>query len=152
MLFCSLGHNLMPFQNPESTGYFPIPAFRAVTAVPENHRMQYSVQHGYTLHSHSHFCSAEVAAQASCPLAPVIRDPPFPVSAFVFAVVLAAPQDASEDAIEDLAGGLDILLILERAYERALKVHVIAPSAQALTPCLRRPGRSSSLPDPRPPS
>ena len=48
----------------------------------------------------------------------------------------ATPQDASEDAIEDLAEGLDVLLILERAYERALKAHVIAPSAQASTPSL----------------
>ena len=56
----------------------------------------------------------------------------------------ATPQDASEDAIEDLAEGLDVLLILERAYERALKAHVIAPSAQASTPSLP----ASSKPEP----
>lgn len=56
----------------------------------------------------------------------------------------AASQDTSEDAIEDLADGLDVLLILERAYERALKAHVITPSAQASTPSLP----ASSKPDP----
>ena len=89
-----------------------------------------------------HFCSAEVAAQASCPAVSFHDSPPSPETCFSpylpssLPLYSATPQDASEDAIEDLTEGLDILLILERAYERALKAHVIAPSAQASTPFL----------------
>lgn len=92
-----------------------------------------------------HFCSAEVAAQAS-PLTASFHDlpssskePAFPHSP------LSAPQDVSGDAIEDLADGLDVLLILERAYERALKLHVITPSGQASTPSLPAPSKPEPL-------
>lgn len=97
-----------------------------------------------------HFCSTEVAAQASSP-AVSFHDSPSPPNVPLFshppsslAPHPVTPQDASEDAIEDLADGLDVLLILERAYERALKAHVIPPSAQASTPSLP----ASSKPEP----
>jgi hypothetical protein len=89
-----------------------------------------------------HFCSAEVASQASSPTVSFHDSPPsskIPFSPYPPSSLpsySAAPQEASEDAIEDLADGLDVLLILERAYERALKAHVITPSAQASTPSL----------------
>lgn len=57
----------------------------------------------------------------------------------------ATPLDVSDDAIEDLADGLDVLLILERAYERALKSHVVTPSAQMSTPLLPAPSKSEPL-------
>jgi len=94
-----------------------------------------------------HFCSDEVAAQASSPAvsfhdstsSPNVSPFSHPPSSYP-----VTPQDASEDAIEDLADGLDVLLILERAYERALKAHVIPPSPQASTPSLP----ASSKPEP----
>lgn len=92
-----------------------------------------------------HFCSAEVAAQASPPtvsfhdLPSSSKEPLFPHSP------LSTPQDVSGDTIEDLADGLDVLLILERAYERALKSHVITPSAQASTPSLPAPSKPEPL-------
>jgi len=92
-----------------------------------------------------HFCSAEVAAQASPPtvsfhdLPSSSKESHFPFSP------LSTPQDVSGDTIEDLADGLDVLLILERAYERALKSHVITPSAQASTPSLPAPSKPKPL-------
>jgi hypothetical protein len=92
-----------------------------------------------------HFCSAEVAAQASPPtvsphdLPSLSTEPLFPQNP------LSAPQVVSGDAIEDLAEGLDALLILERAYERALKSHVTTPSAQASTPSLPAPSKPEPL-------
>jgi hypothetical protein len=98
-----------------------------------------------------HFCSAEVAAQAP-PSAVSFHDSPpssnitfFPHPPSSLPSHSVAPQDASEDAIEDLADGLDVLLILERAYERALKAHVITPTAQALTPSLPAPSKPERL-------
>ena len=92
-----------------------------------------------------HFCSAEVAAQASSPtvsfhdLPSSSKEPLFPHSP------LSTPQDVSGDTIEDLADGLDVLLVLEHAYERALKSHVITPSAQASTPSLPAPSKPEPL-------
>ncbi|KAI0286268.1 phosphatase 2C-like domain-containing protein [Russula brevipes] len=98
-----------------------------------------------------HFCSAEVTAQAPSPIV-YFRDSPsspmtpiFPYPPSSLPAQSAAPQDANYDAVDDLADGLDVLLILERAYERALKAHVLAPSsAQASTPSLP----ASSKPEP----
>ena len=92
-----------------------------------------------------HFCSTEVVAQASPPTASFhdlpssSKEPLFPHSP------LSTPQDVSGDTVEDLADGLDVLLILERAYERALKSHVITPSAQASTPSLPAPSKPEPL-------
>lgn len=91
-----------------------------------------------------HFCSAEVAAQGSPPtvshdLPSLSTEPLFPHNP------LSTSQDVCIDAIEDLAEGLDALLILERAYERALKSHVTAPSAQASTPSLPAPSKPEPL-------
>lgn len=85
-----------------------------------------------------HFCSAEVAAQAS-PSTVSSHDLPSSLEEPL------SPQDVSGDTIEDLADGLDVLLVLERAYERALKSHVIAPSAQASTPSLPAPSKPEPL-------
>jgi len=98
-----------------------------------------------------YFCSAEVAAQASSPAvsfhdstpSPNTPFPPYPPSSSPSH--LATSQDATDDSIEDLADGLDVLLILERAYERALKAHVILPSAQASTPSLPAPSKPEPL-------
>jgi hypothetical protein len=98
-----------------------------------------------------HFCSAEVAAQTPSSTVSFHDSPPsskipyFPYPPSSLPSYSAAPQDASEDAIEDLADGLDVLLILERAYERALKAHVITPSAQASTPSLPASPRPEPL-------
>jgi hypothetical protein len=87
-------------------------------------------------------CSTKVAAQASYPAVSFHNSPPspetclFPYPPLSLPLYSATPQDTSEDAIEDLAEGLDVLLILERAYELALKGHVIAPSTQVSTPSL----------------
>jgi len=97
-----------------------------------------------------HFCSAEVASQVSSPavsfhdLPPSPKAPFFPYTPVSSPSHSATPQDVSNDTIEDLADGLDVLLILERAYERALKSHVITPSARASTPSLPAP----SVPEP----
>src|SRR6266403_2750874 len=98
-----------------------------------------------------HFCSAEVAAQASPPTVsfhdstPSPKDALFPYTPFSLPPHSATPQDVSGDTIEDLADGLDVLLILERAYERALKSHVITPSAQASPPSLPAPSKPVPL-------
>jgi hypothetical protein len=98
-----------------------------------------------------HFCSAEVAAQTSPPMAsfhdlpPSSKDPPFFNTPLSSPSHSSAPQDTSGDTVEDLADGLDVLLILERAYERALKSHVITPSAQASTPSLPLPSKPEPL-------
>jgi hypothetical protein len=98
-----------------------------------------------------HFCSAEVAAQASSPPISFHDLPPSPKASFFPHTPLSAPshsampQDVSDDTIEDLADGLDVLFILERAYERALKSHVITSSAQASTPSLPAPSRPEPL-------
>jgi hypothetical protein len=97
-----------------------------------------------------HFCSAEVAAQVSSPafsfhdLPPSPKAPTFPCPPLSSPTHSATSQDVSDDAIEDLADGLDVLLILERAYERALKSHVITPPTQTSTPLL--PASSGSEP------
>jgi len=102
-----------------------------------------------------HFCSAEVAAQASRPtvsfddLPSSSKEPIFPHGP------LSTSQDVSGDTIEDLVDGLDVLLVLERAYERALKSHVITPSAQASTPSFTCAVQARATPDwilNRPPS
>ena len=98
-----------------------------------------------------HFCSAEVAAQDSSPaisfhdLPPSPKAPPFPYTPLSSPSHSAAPQDVSDDTVEDFADGLDVLLLLERAYERALKSHVTTPSTQASTPSLPAPSRPEPL-------
>ncbi|KAI9435873.1 phosphatase 2C-like domain-containing protein [Russula earlei] len=88
-----------------------------------------------------HFCSAEVAAQVSSPALPFHNSPPSPkTSLFAYppssSPRAVTPQVAGDDCMEDLVDGLDVLLILDRAYERALKSHVIIPSTSATTPFL----------------
>ncbi|KAI0259478.1 phosphatase 2C-like domain-containing protein [Gloeopeniophorella convolvens] len=98
-----------------------------------------------------HFCSAEVAAQAASPAVSFHDVPPSAATAFFpypqspQSPLAAVPEDAVEDAVEELADGLDVLLILERAYERALKAHVVAPATQASTPALPAPSRPEPL-------
>ena len=92
-----------------------------------------------------HFCSAEVAAQASPPTVSSHDLPSLSTEPLVRHSPLSSPQDVSRDTMEDLADGLDVLLILDRAYERALKSHVITPSAQASTPSLPAPSKPEPL-------
>jgi hypothetical protein len=92
-----------------------------------------------------HFCSAEVVAQVSTPPVSFHDVPPSSKTTFLPTPSHLAPQDDVDDVSEDLADGLDILLILERAYERALKAHVIMPSAQASTPSLPAPSKPEPL-------
>lgn len=54
-------------------------------------------------------------------------------------------EGPNDDAMEDLVDGLDVLLILERAYERALKAHVVAPCPLASTPSLPAPSEPEPL-------
>ncbi len=54
-------------------------------------------------------------------------------------------EDLNDDMAEDLVDGLDVLLILERAYERALKAHVVAPCPLASTPSLPAPSEPEPL-------
>ncbi|KAI0067532.1 hypothetical protein BV25DRAFT_1819862 [Artomyces pyxidatus] len=79
-----------------------------------------------------HFCSAEVAQHYSCtstpafsfhePYAPFIPPPPP-------APTLASVEEEEDDVLDELEEGLDVLMILERAYERALSAHVVPPRA-----------------------
>jgi hypothetical protein len=97
-----------------------------------------------------HFCSAEVAAQVSPPLVSFHDVPPSSKTSFLPYPPSTSPfhsptQEDVDDAAEDLADGLDVLLILERAYERALKAHVITPSSQASTPSLPAPSKPEPL-------
>ncbi len=54
-------------------------------------------------------------------------------------------EGPNDDTMEDLVDGLDVLLILERAYERALKAHVVAPCPLASTPSLPAPSEPEPL-------
>ena len=98
-----------------------------------------------------HFCSAEVAVQASSTAVSFHDSPPSPKTPFFPHAPSsspshsATPQDVSNDTVEDFADGLDVLLILERAYERALKSHVTTPSPQASTPSLPAPSKPEPL-------
>lgn len=98
-----------------------------------------------------HFCSSEIDSVCSCsespstpptsiyfhepspstPFFPNVTNygipfntvpPPVPVSD------LQAVQE-EDDGLDDLEDGLDVLMILERAYEQALKAHVIPPAS-----------------------
>jgi hypothetical protein len=99
-----------------------------------------------------HFCSAEVAAQVSTPSVSFHDIPPSSDTNFPFLPCPSPPSQSHsatreniDDVTEDLADGLDILLILERAYERALKAHVIVSSTQASTPSLPAPSEPEPL-------
>ncbi|KAI0300065.1 phosphatase 2C-like domain-containing protein [Multifurca ochricompacta] len=98
-----------------------------------------------------HFCSAEVATQASSPALSFHDVPPSSKTTFFPYPPSSSPphstmqEDVTDETADDLADGLDVLLILERAYERALKAHVITPSAQASTPSLPVPSKPEPL-------
>ena len=53
-----------------------------------------------------------------------------------------------EDSLEDLEDGLDILMILERAYEKTIKAHVVAAES-ASSP---QPSSLASIPEDQPPA
>ncbi|KAI9439416.1 phosphatase 2C-like domain-containing protein [Lactarius psammicola] len=98
-----------------------------------------------------HYCSAEVVAQASTPAVSFHDVPPSSKTAF-FPYPAPSPPSHSmtqegpnDDTMEDLVDGLDVLLILERAYERALKAHVVAPCPLASTPSLPVPSEPEPL-------
>ncbi|KAF8261085.1 hypothetical protein EI94DRAFT_1705803, partial [Lactarius quietus] len=92
-----------------------------------------------------HFCSTEVVAQASTPAVSFHDVPPSSKTTFFPYPAPASPthskiqEDPNDDTMEDLVDGLDVLLILERAYERALKAHVVAPCPLASSPSLPAP-------------
>lgn len=46
-------------------------------------------------------------------------------------------HDLEQDPVEELAEGLDVLMILEKAYERTLKAHVLPPSTPPPVDTLR---------------
>ncbi|KAH9047826.1 hypothetical protein EDB87DRAFT_1417774 [Lactarius vividus] len=74
-----------------------------------------------------HFCSAEVVAQASSSAVSFHDVPPSSKTTFFPYPAPSSPSQSmthegpTDDTMEDLVDGLDVLLILERAYERALK-------------------------------
>ena len=98
-----------------------------------------------------HFCSAEVVAQATTPTVSFHDVPPLSKTAFFPYPAPASPthsnpqEGPNDDTMEDLVDGLDVLLILERAYERALKAHVVAPCPLASTPSLPAPSEPEPL-------
>ncbi|KAF8269103.1 phosphatase 2C-like domain-containing protein [Lactarius quietus] len=98
-----------------------------------------------------HFCSTEVVAQASTPAVSFHDVPPSSKTTFFPYPAPASPthskiqEDPNDDTMEDLVDGLDVLLILERAYERALKAHVVAPCPLASTPSLPAPSEPEPL-------
>ncbi|KAI0050115.1 hypothetical protein FA95DRAFT_1587898 [Auriscalpium vulgare] len=77
-----------------------------------------------------HYCSAELQEhqqRCSCstqafsfrePYVPFVPPPP---------PNLEALEEEEDDVLDDLEEGLDVLMILERAYERALSAHVVTP-------------------------
>ena len=103
-----------------------------------------------------HYCSSEIASLCACPPPPTTSlyfhepDPhtpffPNPSNASVPwspTAPLEALQEEADDALEldEFEEGLDVLLILERAYERALKAHVVPPVTGA--------GRANTPPPP----
>ena len=94
-----------------------------------------------------HFCSAEVVAQASSPVVSFHDVPPSSKTAFfpTSSTQSKSQEGPTDDTVEDLVDGLDVLLILERAYERALKAHVVAPCPLASTPSLPAPSEPEPL-------
>ncbi|KJA17277.1 hypothetical protein HYPSUDRAFT_46612 [Hypholoma sublateritium FD-334 SS-4] len=71
-----------------------------------------------------HFCAAEVAA-LDAPPPPPVRPPAAP---FLFEHHLRPrapppPEELLDDALDDLADGIDVLRILERAYDSTVRVH-----------------------------
>ncbi|KAN0128056.1 Protein phosphatase 2C (PP2C)-like domain containing protein [Lactarius tabidus] len=94
-----------------------------------------------------HFCSAEVVAQASTPAISFHDVPPTSKTTFFPASPThsKSQEGPKDDTVEDLVEGLDVLLILERAYERALKAHVVAPCPLASTPSLPAPSEPEPL-------
>jgi hypothetical protein len=109
-----------------------------------------------------HFCSDEVAHTdphlpppfytPDAPIASGSRPIPIPSSSASSSYVSFDPfglnaddmQEQLDDSLEELEEGIDVLMILERAYQNTLKAHVV-PSAGSHTP-------SSILSDsPRPP-
>ncbi|KAA1471045.1 hypothetical protein DENSPDRAFT_849975 [Dentipellis sp. KUC8613] len=124
-----------------------------------------------------HFCSAEVASSTAASFnasAPTPSVPPYPPTTFTFHPSssyvpfqppaspashpvsldsVAEEADECDDAeYDDLEEGLDILLILERAYERALKAHVVpSPSPSASSNASRSSSTThTSTPSPSP--
>ncbi|KAH9056607.1 phosphatase 2C-like domain-containing protein [Lactarius vividus] len=98
-----------------------------------------------------HFCSAEVVAQASSSAVSFHDVPPSSKTTFFPYPAPSSPSQSmthegpTDDTMEDLVDGLDVLLILERAYERALKAHVVAPCPLASTPSLPTPSEPEPL-------
>ena len=54
-----------------------------------------------------------------------------------------------EDSLEDLEDGLDILMILERAYEKTINAHVVAEEA-VVSPPVTQPSSLLSIPEDQP--
>ena len=62
-----------------------------------------------------------------------------------------ALHEELEDSLEDLEDGLDILMILERAYEKTIKAHVVADESTS-SPQVAQPSSLASIPEEQPPS
>ncbi|KAH0835676.1 hypothetical protein J3R83DRAFT_9431 [Lanmaoa asiatica] len=58
-------------------------------------------------------------------------------------------QEELEDELEDLEDGLDILMILERAYDKTIKAHVVAEDSTASAQVVRPPSLVS-IPEDQP--
>ena len=78
----------------------------------------------------------------------------------MLAVPSAAPtgdnealHEQLEDSLEDLADGLDVLMILEKAYEKTIRAHVVPQTGASANAAASRPqdGATPSLADPRAP-
>jgi hypothetical protein len=114
-----------------------------------------------------HYCSAELDADRSSIRRPPVESPPYltpcrakpPRSPTLFSHPLSQSAshcppvaevdelcDQLEESLEELEEGLDVLMILERAYERTLKAHVHPASTTDAT--VKDPG-SAVLPEPK---
>lgn len=104
------------------------------------------------------FCSAETEAASivnhrtqDIPIAPRPTSPIWPWSTTPVDFDEYDEQDSEVDEaldeFEEFEEGLDVLMILERAYENTLKAHVVStPAAQPQKPSLRTPQPSTTTP------
>lgn len=58
---------------------------------------------------------------------------------------ISALEEDLEETLEELSEGIDVLQILERAYDRTLKAHVV-PAEESLSDASRSPSRTPSAP------
>jgi len=94
-----------------------------------------------------HYCSDEVSNHHHLPAAPSSGSDMD--DAFLDGMDSEDLYSELEDSLSDLEEGVDVLMILENAYERAIKAHVVNPLPVSSAPN-RVPIQSSSKANPQP--